>query len=284
MFRYSAFGVTIESSIEFPGAWGNAPSAAAPDVVVGLSDAAERTDGASRSLSWSGVGKLVATDGRRLTIHPAAGAEPSALSVAAAGAGLGMLLEQRGFLVLHGSCVQIGAGAACFVGASGVGKSSVASALVGRGHRLVSDAMTVVSFDSHGATAHFGPPQLKLWPDALKRLSAPLGVETVFDSEKLLCAVQAASTEGTVRLERIYSLAASEVVTIGNALRPAEAVMQLMRNVYLADYLDASSAPILLQRCVHAVEATRSFRADRGSTPSDLEHFVALLEHDAQAR
>jgi hypothetical protein len=55
------------------------------------------------------------------------------------GPALGVLLQQRGLLVLHASAVAIGERVVAFVGESGWGKSTTAAALERRGHTVVAD-------------------------------------------------------------------------------------------------------------------------------------------------
>ena len=81
------------------------------------------------------------------------------------------LLQYHGYLVLHGSAVLINQRAVIFSGESGAGKSTTASALVKQGYPLLTDDVVVIKTLADGAMALIpGPPQLKLWADALALL------------------------------------------------------------------------------------------------------------------
>ena len=63
---------------------------------------------------------------------------------------LTVLLQQRGVATLHAAAVATGAGAVLLLGRSGIGKSSLAAALVERGWALLADDVTGVIPDAGG--------------------------------------------------------------------------------------------------------------------------------------
>jgi hypothetical protein len=84
---------------------------------------------------------------------------------------MGALLMQRGVLPLHGSAMAVNGHAYAFVGHSGVGKSTLASILLRRGYRLLSDDVIAVS-SQNGSIPYVVPsyPQQKLWRDSIRQL------------------------------------------------------------------------------------------------------------------
>jgi hypothetical protein len=73
--------------------------------------------------------------------------------------------------VLHGSAIEWGGQCVVFMGVSGVGKSTLASAFHKRGHSVLTDDLCVVRPGTDGKmVAHPGFPQTKLWMDSLKQL------------------------------------------------------------------------------------------------------------------
>lgn len=83
-----------------------------------------------------------------VTAHLQPGADRGLPEVLAAGALLAVHLLLRGRLVLHASAVRLDGRALAFVGASGMGKSTLAAALCGHGCGLVAD--DVVRVDAAG--------------------------------------------------------------------------------------------------------------------------------------
>jgi HPr Serine kinase C-terminal domain len=78
-------------------------------------------------------------DFSHLAVHLHPGADEGLLPVLIAGAVLAMRLMLREELVLHASAVEVAGRAVAFVGKSGMGKSTLATALCALGHPLISD-------------------------------------------------------------------------------------------------------------------------------------------------
>ena len=84
------------------------------------------------------------------------------------GTALGVLLSQRRYLVLHGNAVRIGDGCIVCVGASGMGKSTIAAGFHRRGFSLLTDDVVMVDDQRQVAP---GLPRVKLWADAAQALA-----------------------------------------------------------------------------------------------------------------
>jgi len=120
-------------------------------------------------LQVPGVARFLVEEGLRITVEPAdgAGAEANDLVAWLLGPVFGALLQQRGNLVLHGSVVRATESAAVFMGASGVGKSTLALGLGDLGRRVLSCDLAVLGPAGQVAP---GPPFLRIWDDTLRRL------------------------------------------------------------------------------------------------------------------
>ncbi|MDQ1090751.1 hypothetical protein QE400_000164 [Xanthomonas sacchari] len=86
------------------------------------------------------------------------------------GSALGYLCLQRGLFPLHAACLRVGERTLAIAGHSGAGKSTLSAVLLQRGHRLLSDDLTVIQDDDHGITVLPAFPRLKLWHDTLHAL------------------------------------------------------------------------------------------------------------------
>jgi len=175
---YAAYGMTLASALPLPELSAGAGRA---DVSIDIArrrclahhePSPIRYAAASPNrvhLTWGAVGDLLIEEGRRITIIPAdPDADQDALRLFVLGAGLGVLLHQRGLLVLHASGISIHDRTVGFIGAKGWGKSTTAAALHRRGHPLISDELLVVRFDARGQPLVMpGSPQMRLWSDAL---------------------------------------------------------------------------------------------------------------------
>lgn len=113
--------------------------------------------------------------GRRIEVSPAPGVPENSVRLPLLGAAMAILLHQRGLFAMHSSAISVGGRAALFIGEKGQGKSTLASALYGRGHELLADDIAVItagsaesSADSDDLMVRPGFPQFKLVPDSLK--------------------------------------------------------------------------------------------------------------------
>ena len=205
---YRAYGLTIDSALELPELEPRiAGPAGGPDLSIRLGAVApdglpgghqvnpyRSTTPTDTWLHIPSVGRFLITGGHTITVDPdpapvvgaagvtGAGADttrapaphPDTIRVFVLGMCMGVVLCQRGYLVLHGNAVQVGDACMCAVGASGAGKSTVAAAFWRRGHTVLADDIVAVDHESRALP---GLPRIKLWQDSANRLAidtAPL--------------------------------------------------------------------------------------------------------------
>jgi len=180
-YDYEAFGLGFRSELPVPELRRSAlePAVTIKFARLGLteppdSEAGEwsRVESDAVYLGWKDVGTFRVSGGDEIAVDPDADVAPERLRLFLLGAGVGTLLHQRGYLVLHGSAVAIDGAAVAFLGSKWCGKSTIAAALHSRGHQLITD--DVMAVDMGGATPLVQPgfPQLKLWPDSLSLIGA----------------------------------------------------------------------------------------------------------------
>lgn len=93
------------------------------------------------------------------------GEDDGIVSVLLSGSVLSFILIMRGEPVLHASAVDVGGRAVAFVGASGMGKSTMATLLCAAGATLITDDVLRLKFDrdqSESPTCYLGPTELRL--------------------------------------------------------------------------------------------------------------------------
>ena len=127
-------------------------------------------DGVCRMVN-ADIGCFHIAHGREVVVEPYADPETIELRAWLLGPVLGALCHQRGLFPLHASCIRIGGSAVALTGRPGAGKSTLATALVRRGHGLVADDVCVIdSTTPDGPTVLPAFPRLKLWDDAMRSL------------------------------------------------------------------------------------------------------------------
>jgi|GEM_PF-108443 len=158
---YEAFGLRLSSEIpltELPVAAPN-PGSPQADVIIATADPSElwgelRQAGSNFVRLGNRFLFLIPEtaiycieDGARITVAPLAGADADKVRVYLLGTCMGALLMLRHTLPLHGSAVVIDGRAYAFLGDSGVGKSTLAAALVHRGYPFISDDVIAAQSD-----------------------------------------------------------------------------------------------------------------------------------------
>ena len=106
--------------------------------------------------------------GTTITISSEKDADEDKIRLYVLGSCMGAILMQRRILPLHGSAVVIDHKAYAFIGDSGHGKSTLASAFIQRGFQLLTDDVIAVTLDTHNIP-YVTPayPQQKLWQESL---------------------------------------------------------------------------------------------------------------------
>jgi hypothetical protein len=180
---YSIYGLTVR--VPFPCmSLTPAPTDATTDVVVregpvpcSLVDAPSTGDGwqsAPGRVLLHGpesVGRYLIEGGERITLARAPGATDEVLAVQFLDAALAMVLQQRGYAVLHANAAVTPTGAVAIGGESGIGKSTALTALLARGCVMLTDDVTAITqrADSHVEVVP-GMPHLHLTVEAAARL------------------------------------------------------------------------------------------------------------------
>lgn len=189
---HQAFGLGIRSELVLPELLAGTPGLA-DDVTIRFGAVPEDLpDAAGRGVRYAsapgrlllrvdGVARYLIVDGKTITIDRQPGAEEDDIRVFLLGSAFGALLHQRQDLVLHGSAIDWHGEAVVFMGRSGVGKSTTATAFRKRGHAVLTDDLCVVRPDASGRMLAWpGFPQCKLWLDSLKQLDvSPEGLARI---------------------------------------------------------------------------------------------------------
>nr|WP_315051096.1 hypothetical protein [uncultured Brevundimonas sp.] len=174
LYRYAVFGLCVETDLHLPELEEAAPGQAAdvqirrgdaPNIVEGAAAAAFRFEDDEALLSWREVGAFRVRGSDLIEYRPVSGADPALVSLPLLGPVMGVLLERRGLLTLHGSAVALSAGVVIFLGDKGAGKSTTAAALIRAGKSLLTD--DIVALDC-GSTPTLYPAysQVKLTDEA----------------------------------------------------------------------------------------------------------------------
>jgi hypothetical protein len=200
------------------------------------------------------------------------------------GSAFGILLHQRGHLVLHASAVAVGSGVVIFCGPSRAGKSTLAAALVRQGYPFITDDVCHIGFDRARPIVFADGRMLKLWRGAVENLAlAPRRGERVLSqAEKFYILPERGTDEHPRQLAAIYilregdktrqqgieqlSIVEAAALLRQNAYRPQLLAMMDLERKYFLDtmnlmfhapvfYLTRSLGFTLLPQLVRELEA-----------------------------
>ena len=140
----------------------------------------------------------ITADLTRATFRLYDGTDPAIAAVLAGGTVLAFVLALRGAAVLHASAVQVGDRALAFVGASGMGKSTMATLLCADGASLITDDLLRLDLARQPPTCSLGATELRLRKaagDLSDRFDSTPGRRTTGDARDALAVPQSATED-----------------------------------------------------------------------------------------
>jgi hypothetical protein len=168
-----------------------------------------------------------------------------------------ILLHQRGFLVLHGSCMDIRHRAVGFLGRSGAGKSTMAAALHQRGHDILSEDIVAIEYRDGRSVTYPGIPQLKLTADTITGLGySEQFVESLYpvSNEFLYRYDRKMSSSECMEMRCIFVVRDADQINI-RPLSHLDGFMALMQNSYTAKIIERThSQASHFSRCTRLIE------------------------------
>ncbi len=232
-------------------------------------------------LSFEGVGAFRIRGGKEIVVEVEPGVDQAIVRLSLLGPALAVLLHQRGFLVLHASCVAMG-GAVAFLGDSEWGKSTTAAALYRSGRPLVADDVLAVDLDSGDPTVRRAFPQLKLWPESVEALGIePHELRTIHpDLDKRAMRAQVGFGDDDLPLERLYILSDGADVRV-EALEEQDAFLELIRHSYAASLLrETGTETNHFQQCSSLARAGLVRRLVLGGSLDRVPEVIRAVEDD----
>ena len=256
---YKAFGLVIESQLPIPQL--DAIRDGQPDVRIvpaklrGIVDpqVPEVTEGCATVLTMTDTIFRV-TGGNLIEADVCDGDTDSNVAVYLMGSCMGAILVQRGFMLLHGSCVTDGKRSVLITGDSGAGKSTTAAEFLKRGWKLLTDDVTCV-FDREGVPmVQSSYPSQKLWQDALDHYEkGGEDIHSLYFSdtrEKFGVNVSKSFFDGVCPLSMVVRLLPGDHETHLAPMNGMAKVDQLMRNTYRMYLIEKRHLQRHFQRCV----------------------------------
>jgi hypothetical protein len=239
MHYYSAYNLRIQSQIALPEL---PPAPPGSDLTITLAPPQDLNDarsiefgdaaGSEAVFSYPGVARFTVRAGRELTITPDLQADESIFGLYVQGMMLAAALHQRGYFVLHASVVCMAGRAVAFMGPTGAGKSTFASALRFRGHRILADDNAAIDLAALPPGVLPAFPNLKIYPDVAAslgyRLSSlrPMHASQVKQAQTVACGFWPTP----LPLSCVYLLDREAAPSIPAPLAPVQTITELVRH------------------------------------------------------
>lgn len=289
-FLYSAFGLTLESSLPLPGLrHGSGRS----DVAVSFAAVPENANaGRDGEFGYEGTGKSVlihvggiatfsVENGDRVIVQTSLDREDPRIWGCMLGCAIVALLHQRSVVPFHASAIQTDKGCVMFMGASGLGKSTLAAGFRARGRRVVSNDICGLVPGIHQAPMVVpGHPHVRLTSESLSKLGLHLPLEGI--SQKARVPVGDDFCDTPLPLWRAYLLSthAADNIRI-TTLSSMESCTALIRHTCFKGLLSHPDGRCIhLKCCASAAQSVPLKKIARPETPFSLEQLLDELEFD----
>ncbi|HEC61985.1 MAG TPA: hypothetical protein ENI27_06985 [bacterium] len=229
-------------------------------------------------LSLGYVGTFIVRSGREITIIPFPDADIRLIQRYLVGIIMGIVLYQRGLLVLHASAINILGSAVALLGCKGSGKSSLAAALYKRKHDLIVDDITAVEMNNGLVKVFPGFPQIKLSVEAADAIGCdPNSLRSLDKFEtKQSYRLEKGFVKVPMPLSRIYLLSAETDFQF-TRLTPQAAVIELVRHSYPTRWVLPGDAAHF-QQCIKLANEVPIYRINRPFPISKLSEWAQLIE------
>lgn len=200
------------------------------------------------------------------------------------GAGMGLLLMQRGDLILHASAVNMNGGAVAFMGWSGSGKSTIATAMNNRGYPFVTDDILKIDIDTTDTPMAFPSfPRVKLWDDTIKHMpDDPSLFQKIHPKvQKYFYNLENSFYPNSLPFKMIYIIEDGEKNEI-IPLKTQDALVNVAKNSYCINTFDFDSAMKSQNffQCANLVKKVPVKRLIRYKSLRKLEYLTKIIEKD----
>ncbi len=298
MFTYHSHGLNILSEIEFPEFSSSKINNNLIDVIIRYGKLepldpltfrevhlSEVTKAYLKSntihLFWNEIELCIINEGKEIIINDQIIIDQSLIKLFIIGYAMGMLLHQRGRLVLHANAVNMGNEAILFTGSRGKGKSTTTFAMHKKGHKLISDDILSLEFNKKIPVVIPGFPGIKLWPDTLRNMGEyPEVIPKIhLDSEKRFYYTHKDFSHSKIPLKAIYSIESSEK-TIIEDLNPHKSIIELIRSSYCYLLFNKKELFKNLEQCGYIVNNTPVKRLKIKRSYDNVDDIIKKIEED----
>lgn len=253
-YKYKAYNLVIHSTVELPAL--REYMEGTPDVVIEeVSELIQLKEEGKEEfmLSVKEVGRYYIAEGRKIEFERLKGVKDESIAVFLLGWCIGIILLQRDILPIHGSAVAKAGKCILFAGASGAGKSTIATKLKEKGFKLINDDICAISFDERKKPfVHLGQRYTRLRKDSTEALgidSSTLG--KAFNDEKYYVKLEEELEEEALEVSALYYISLTEGEEDIEIIpeRGISKVEVILQNIFVDTCMKTQKRQLLFQKC-----------------------------------
>jgi len=298
MFFYWAYGLEIQSELEFPEMHPYAVKM--PDLEIKFGKVPAMLTGheviAKEKFFISPTEYLIhlpicsyyVKEGASITIELRENADLPSVRLFLLTNAMAAVLHQRNKVALHAGAIQTEKGLVVICGDSGAGKSTTISALQQKGYKIFVDDVLVLKDAGAKVVGIAAYPTLKLWDDTIEKLA--LGV--IPEEQKLRESVnkyrvsfQEDFTTKMIPVYKLFYLRKVEATTSIEVIKKdgLEAFKILYSQLYRTSMINnTKSQAILFERLNQVVNQTNLIEVARPLDGNSIEELVQIIEKEIQ--
>ncbi|MDR3598913.1 MAG: hypothetical protein P4L49_00250 [Desulfosporosinus sp.] len=236
-------------------------------------------------LKLEGVAKFYVANGNEIIVEPDVDAEMDDIRVFLLGSVFAALLQQKQYLVLHGSSIVVNGKGILFTGSSGSGKSTLAAALCKKGYKLLTDDLCAIKLNETGKPEIIpGFPKLKLWKDSVLLLGENIDSLTPIRSKLQKYRLDAAAvfSQDSVPMSKMYILCdQSNSELMIETVQSTDKLKELITNTYRYRFMKAQGGRSHHFKQIAAVANVVDIsKITRDKKLTTLEQMLTLCEEE----
>ena len=298
MFTYWAYGLEIQSELEFPEMYPYVANKADLEIKFGkVPKALAGEDLVANEMFFISpkeylihlpICSYYVKEGTSITIELKEKADLPSVRLFLLTNAMAAVLHQRNKVALHAGAIQTGKGLVVICGESGAGKSTTISALQQKGHKIFVDDVLVLEKEQDSVVGVAAYPTLKLWDDTIEKLALGVipGEQRLRESvNKFRVSFQEDFTTRTIPVYKLFYLRKMEAnnsveVTKKDGL---EAFKILYSQLYRTSMINnTQSQAILFERLNQVINQTNLIEVVRPVNGNSIEELANIIEKEIQ--
>lgn len=239
-------------------------------------------------LTLDKIARFYAINGNEIIVQPFEGSCEEDIRVFLLNSVFAALLHQRGYLVLHGSCIEINGKGILFIGVSGAGKSTLAAAFRKKGYKILTDEICAIKISETGipiAIPSF--PKLKIWKDAAEKLGEDINslLPVRENLQKYMVDVEEQFSKAPLPISSIYLLKPENNKEISvTEVKDSDKIDTISDNACRFRFRKAHGEKVFyLNQCVKLARNTSLYSVLRPNKEFNLDELVLILEKEMKS-